>query len=99
MLWSIEPGFEPRPVVDSDSNGAFAPPDRLLFARGDRLMQQRFDVSALQVTGESTPVIEQVLFNPGSGRADFSVSNNGVLAFRSAPISATNSRGSIEPGS
>ena len=84
MLWSIEPGLEPRPVVDSDSNGAFAPPDRLLFARGDRLMQQPFDVNTLQVTGEATPVIEQVLYNPGNGRADFSVSTNGVLAFRSS---------------
>ncbi len=84
MLWSIEPGFEPRPVVESESNGAFAPPDRLLFVRGERLMQQPFDMNRMQVTGEATPVIEQVLFNPGSGRADFSVSANGVLAFRSS---------------
>ena len=44
----------------------FAPPDRLLFARGDRLMQQPFDLNRLEVTGEATPVIEQVLYNPGS---------------------------------
>jgi hypothetical protein len=84
MISSIEPGFEPRPVVDGDSNGAFAPPDRLLFTRGNRLLQQRFDVNTLQVSGEATPVIEQVLYNPGSGRADFSVSANGVLAFRAS---------------
>jgi len=84
VLGSIEPGFEPRPVIDADSNGAFAPPDRLLFTRGDRLVQQRLDLDRLQVTGEATPVIEQVLYNPGSGRADFSVSDTGVLAFRSS---------------
>ena len=83
MLSSIEPGFEPRPVVEGESNPAFAPPDRLLFARGERLMQQSFDVNRMEVTGAATPVIEQVLFNPGSGRADFSVSANGVLTFRS----------------
>ena len=84
VLGSDDPGFEPRSVVDSDSNGAFAPPDRLLFARGDRLMQQPFDPDRLQATGEATPVVEQVLYNPGSGRADFSVSANGVLAFRAS---------------
>ena len=47
-------------------------------------MQQPFDLNRLQVTGETTPVIEQVLYNPGSGRADFSVSANGVLVFRSS---------------
>ncbi len=55
-----------------------------MFARGDRLMQQPFDLNQMRVTGEPTPVIEQVLYNPGSGRADFSVSANGVLAFRSS---------------
>ena len=84
MLDSIEPGFTARPVVQADSNGAFAAPDRLMFTRGDRLMQQPFDLNQMQVTGEPTPVIEQVLYNPGSGRADFSVSANGVLAFRSS---------------
>ena len=46
-------------------------------------MQQSFDVNRMQVTGAATPVVEQVLFNPGSGRADFSVAANGVLTFRS----------------
>ena len=47
-------------------------------------MQQPFDVNRLEVTGEATPVIEQVLYNPVVGRADFSVSATGVLAFRSS---------------
>ena len=84
MLGSIEPAFEPRSVAEADSNGAFAAPDRLLFSRGDRLLQQSFDLKQMQVTGEATPVVEQVLYNPGNARADFSVSANGVLVFRSS---------------
>ena len=86
LIGSIEPGFETRRVIidANPGNFAFAPPDRLLFTRGDRLMQQPFDLNRMELTGEATPVIEQVLYNPGSRRADFSVSVNGVLAFRSS---------------
>ena len=84
MVGSIEPGFEPRPLVPSDTNGAFAPPNLLLFMRGDRLLQQAVDLDRLEVTGEAAPVVEQVFYNPGGGRADFTVSNTGVLAFRSS---------------
>jgi serine/threonine protein kinase/Tol biopolymer transport system component len=84
LVGSIEPGFESRSVVPSDSNGAFAAPGRLLFVRGDRLLQQQFDLDRLVVTGEATPVVEQIFYNPGVGRADFSVSTTGVLAFRSS---------------
>lgn len=84
LVGSIEPGFEPRSLVPSDSNGAFAPPSILLFMRGDRLLQQHVDLDRLEVTGEATPVVEQVFYNPGVGRADFTVSNTGVLAFRSS---------------
>jgi len=84
VIGSIDAGFTPKVLVSSDSNGAFAGPDLLLFARGGTLMQQRVNVSRLEITGEATPVVEQVLYNPGVGRADFSVSNTGVLAFRSS---------------
>jgi serine/threonine protein kinase len=84
LVGSIEPGFEPRSVVASDSNAMFAAPGVLLFMRGERLMQQRFDPDRLEVSGDATPVVEDVFYNPGAGRADFTVSNSGVLAFRSS---------------
>ena len=77
------PGIEPRSLVAAESNGAFAPPDVLLFMRGERLMQQRFDPDRLEVSGEATPVAEQVFYNPGVARGDFSVSATGVLAYQS----------------
>jgi Tol biopolymer transport system component len=84
MVGSIDPGSTATRVVTSDSNGAFVPPGLLVFARGASLLQQRFDPDRLTVTGEATPIVEEVFYNPGVGRADFSVSRNGVLAFRSA---------------
>ena len=84
MVGSIDPGSTATRVVTSDSNGAFVPPGLLVFARGASLLQQRFDPDRLTVTGEATPIVEEVFYNPGVGRADFSVSPSGVLAFRSA---------------
>jgi len=83
LVGSIEPGFEPRSILASDSNAVFVPPGLLLFVRGERLLQQRFDLGRLELSGEPTTVVEQVLIGPGLGRADFSVSATGVLAYRS----------------
>ena len=47
-------------------------------------MQQRFDPDRLEVSGDATPVVEDVFYNPGVGLADFTVSNSGILAFRSS---------------
>jgi eukaryotic-like serine/threonine-protein kinase len=80
---SIEPGFAPKRLVASDSNGAFAPPGLLVFMRGDTLMQQHFDPDSLELTGDATPIAENVLRNTGIGRADFSLSATGALMFRS----------------
>jgi hypothetical protein len=99
LVGSIEPGFEPRSVVAGDSNASFAAPGVLLFMRGERLMQQRFDLDRLKVSGDATPVVEDVFYNPGVGRADFT--SRAVASWHSdpAPIAATSSRGSIVPGS
>ena len=83
LLGSIEPATKPRSLVASDSNGMFVPPGLLLFARGGRLLQQRFDLDRLELSGEATTAVEQVRYNPGVGRADFSVSATGILAYRS----------------
>jgi Tol biopolymer transport system component len=45
-------------------------------------MAQPFDPNTLKLTGEQVPIGEQVAFNSGLGRGSFSVSQNGVLAFR-----------------
>jgi eukaryotic-like serine/threonine-protein kinase len=61
----------------------------LLFVRERTLMAQPFDADKLQVTGDPFPVAEQVGFNPANGRAFFSVSENGVLVYRTRVFSDT----------
>jgi Tol biopolymer transport system component len=62
--------------------------ERLLFLRNGTLMSQPFDMNALRMTGEPTPVVEQV---GGSGSFGFfSASATGVLAYRSGSASFAN---------
>jgi len=70
-------------LLPTTLNAAYAPPGFLLFMRNEMLMAQRFDANDLQLTGEPFPVAEHVAYNLGLGRGAFSVSENGVLAYRS----------------
>ena len=81
---SIEPGEELQRVVASDSAASFVAPGLLLYARDSMLLQHPFDPDRRQVSGDATPVLEHVYVSLGFGRADFSVSQTGVLAFRSS---------------
>ncbi|MGI9168312.1 MAG: protein kinase domain-containing protein [Pyrinomonadaceae bacterium] len=74
---------ETKRLLPTTLSAAYAPPGFLLFFRDETLMAQRFDADKLELTGEQFPVAEDVASNPGLGRGDFSVSENGVLAFRS----------------
>jgi hypothetical protein len=55
-------------------------PARLLFLREESLMAQAFDERRFEVAGEPAPIAEQV--GTSITRAYFSVSLNGVLAYR-----------------
>jgi len=63
----------------AESNALYSS-GHLLFSRGGTLMAQPFDPSTLQPHGDPFPVAEQVPVN-GFGRALFSVSPTGVLAY------------------
>ena len=69
-------------LVDALNKPEFAPPDVLLFARESTLMGQRIDTSTFQVIGAPFRVMEAVNSNVTSGASAFSVSNNGVLVYR-----------------
>lgn len=73
---------ETRQLLPNVLSAAYAPPGFLLFLRNETLMAQPFDAKTLKLTGEQVPIGEQVAFNSGLGRGAFSVSENGVLAFR-----------------
>jgi Tol biopolymer transport system component len=55
----------------------------LLFVRAGTLVAQPFDMNALRTTGEPVPAADQVMENLGElSGPSFSVSRNGVLAYR-----------------
>jgi eukaryotic-like serine/threonine-protein kinase len=59
----------------------YAPPGYLLFVRDRTLVAQPFDAGALKITGEPVPLAEKI-GTDNVGLARFSVSSNGVLAYR-----------------
>jgi dipeptidyl aminopeptidase/acylaminoacyl peptidase len=59
----------------------YAPPGYLLFVRDKTLVAQPFDAKAMKLTGEPIPLAEQI-GTDNVGLARFSVSRNGVLAYR-----------------
>jgi serine/threonine protein kinase len=71
-------------VVAANSNAVYSPPGYLLFVRERTLMVQPFDVGKLETTGDAIPIAEQVDSVPGiAGQNQFSVSQNGVMAYTS----------------
>jgi eukaryotic-like serine/threonine-protein kinase len=80
---------ETKFLINADATPAYAPPGYLLFLRERTLMVQPFDADRIQLTGDIFPIAEQVGYNPGNARAFFSVSDNGVLAYRTRVFSDT----------
>jgi len=52
----------------------------IVFSRGGTLVAQRFSVGSMKLEGEPVPIAEQVTSDP-VGSADFSISENGTLAY------------------
>ncbi len=65
-------------------SGAFVPPSWLLNVRGSTLMAQSFDPGKLSLSGEPIAIANQVATHgvPGFSNSSFSISQNGVLAYR-----------------
>ena len=77
-------------VVAAFASAAYASPGYLLYRIGDRLMKQPFDADNLRVTGEASPVVEDVWWDSLSTLATaFTVSGNGVLAYQKGGLAST----------
>jgi eukaryotic-like serine/threonine-protein kinase len=72
-----------KQLLVTTTNAIYAPPGFLLFLRNDALMAQQFNPDTLQLSGEPFAIADHVQYNPALGRGSFSVSEDGVLAFRS----------------
>ena len=70
-------------ILSAGVKAVFSPPEHLLFMRDDTLMTQRFDPESLALTGDPIPVADPVGANIQNSAAGFTVSESGVLAYRS----------------
>jgi Tol biopolymer transport system component len=72
---------ETQPLGPAQTLVTYAPPGYLLFARDRTLVAQPFDLKSRKTTGEPRPLAEQI-GTDSVGLARFSVSRDGVLAYR-----------------
>ena len=74
-------------LLGADTQAVYAPPGYLLFVRQGTLLAQSFDASRLQLAGEPFPIAERVVGDAGNGLGAFSVSDSGVLTYRTGGTS------------
>ncbi|HEY3926857.1 MAG TPA: protein kinase [Candidatus Koribacter sp.] len=67
-------------LVQTESSGDYAD-GHLLFLRDGVLMEQKLNLSKQELEGSAAPVAEQVAINTSVYRSQFTVSNNGMLAY------------------
>jgi Tol biopolymer transport system component len=67
-------------LVNANSNVDYSS-GYLFYQRDGTLMALPFDADAGRVTGDAFPTIANIRYNPGNGRAAFSVSRTGTLAY------------------
>ena len=73
-------GGTPIHLVDTAFMARVAPPNRLMFVRGDALLSQELDLDRLQLRGEPTQVADSIARTP-AGRVAVTVSGRGDVIF------------------
>jgi len=95
LVWSSQPEVagvyvgaigeaERKRILADHTQALYVSPGYLVFRRGGVILAQRFDLGTLALAGEASPLASGVAFNPTTSRGVFSVSNTGVLAYRTA---------------
>jgi Tol biopolymer transport system component len=85
---TIEPEATAVTLASSESKAVYAPTGHLLFVREGTLHAQPFDATNVRFMGAAVPVAEGLMYLQPIGAADFSVSNAGMLAYRTAASEA-----------
>jgi len=80
-------------LVEDATHGRFVPPGFLIYARGSTLLAARFDLKTLNVKDDAVPVIEGVAGDGPNGASNFSLSENGSLAYLPGPFVRTSDLG------
>jgi Tol biopolymer transport system component len=82
-IGSIDGGPPQKLPLAIDSRAVYID-GKLLFVRDGVLLAQPFDPDKGRFTGEATPLVNDVSYFSSAGNAAFTVSQNGLLAWRSA---------------
>jgi protein tyrosine kinase/WD40 repeat protein len=77
-------GGERKVVQTGGLYGRYAPSGHLLYVQDGKLVAAPFDLSRLQVSGRPVPIVDDVVYSPLSGTAQYSLSDSGLLAYRRA---------------
>lgn len=72
---------KPKVVLRGGTSARYVPGGHIVFGRGSRLLAAPFDLDRLEVTGDTTTVVEGVSAEIGRGRINFAVSQTGSLAY------------------
>jgi eukaryotic-like serine/threonine-protein kinase len=70
---------EKRFVMEAKANAVYAAPGYLLFPSEKALLAQRFDPNHFTLIGEPTPIVMDIKYQPLVRKAEFAVSDNGLL--------------------
>src|SRR6185437_1132246 len=74
-------GGAPVLILRGVSDAVYAPPGFLLFIRGGALMAQPFDAAKLRLSGDASPIAENIEGNGILRKGLFTVSKNGTLVY------------------
>jgi Tol biopolymer transport system component len=68
-------------VLPVGSNAGYADPGYIVFHREGAVFAQKFDARKLLPSGEPVRIADEITYDAATGRGDFSVSQNGALAY------------------
>jgi eukaryotic-like serine/threonine-protein kinase len=79
-LYRLDTG-ERRNLVSGGTRPSYAPTGHLLYVQGGTLMAVPFDLRRMEITGTPVPMVEGVMQSFSAGMAQYSISENGSLAY------------------
>jgi serine/threonine protein kinase len=88
MVGSLD-GATPRKVLSGEYDSPQFAAGKLLYARARGIYAQDFSLSSFQVSGKPVKIADEVNTYHGRAAASFSLSNSGLLAFRTSPVRFT----------
>jgi serine/threonine-protein kinase len=75
------PSGTPKVLIRGGYHPQYVPSGHLVYIHEGTLFAMPFDLSRLEVTGQSVPAVEGVSAQPGRAAAQFAVSQTGALAY------------------